>query len=184
MLFLKIQRLLVLYILLQIFKQWRAYLYKHPEANLHNTNQNWRSFIPIKHHCRMQISLIFTSREGKIKCRIPCDNQPQNESVFFIWHTSVSVPKRIYCWRLCENLLSLFLQHHKHQNPSTSIYPLANLAPVTWTVFPCHEQVQQFTVHWWLNVIEISSMEGFDGEAMCFVRVAGRQSLKPKEVSS
>lgn len=132
--------------------------------------QNWRSFIAIKHHCRMQIYCSLLLEKAKWNAEYPADNQPQNESVFFIWHTSVSVPEPIHCWSLCENLLPLFIYHHKHQTLSTNIYRPANLAPVIWIVFSCHEQVQQFIpvhdlvvkcnsktrcvgVWWWSNVL-------------------------------
>lgn len=165
--------------LLQIFKLHRTYLYKHPEARLHATNQTWRSFTSIQHHSRMKISLFLTPEESKkLNAEYPADNQPQNESVFFIWYTSISVPEPIYYWIFCESLFSLFIQHHKHQTLSTSTYPPVNSAPVTWTVFPCHKQVQQFIPVHDLVVKWNSNTKYIEVWWWCNVSVGGRQSLK------
>lgn len=98
--------------------------------------------LSITAECKLHCSLLL--KRLKLNIEYPADNQPQNGSVFFIWHTSVSVPEPIYCWRLCENLLSLFIQHHKQETLSRSMYPPANVAPVTWILFPCHMHLQQF----------------------------------------
>lgn len=44
-----------------------------------------------KFHCSLLLKM------AKLNAAYPADNQPQNQSVFVIWHTSVSVPEPIYC---------------------------------------------------------------------------------------
>lgn len=46
--------------------------------------------------CKFYCSLLL--KIAKLNAEYPVDNQSQNESVFFMWHTSVSVPEPIYCW--------------------------------------------------------------------------------------
>lgn len=74
----------IIIILLQIFKQHRAYLYKYPEAHLHPQikTEDHSSQLSIIAECKFHCSLLL--KMAKLNAGYPADNQPQNESVFFI----------------------------------------------------------------------------------------------------
>lgn len=115
--------------------------------------------LSITTECKFYCSLLLEM--AKLNAELNADTQPQNESVLFMWHTSVSVPEPIYCWSLFmwKPVIIFHIApqtpNPQHKHLSSGKFGTSNL--ICFSVTSNCNNSFLFTP-WWLNVIQTPCM--------------------------